>query len=366
MNGARPELLFVAGPQEGERAVLMTNAALVGRALTADVQLMESAASREQFRFDLTPHGWLMQNLSANGTVVNGKRYKKGRQLLLETGDVLSVGLESEILYVAPGDDPEAALAEYRQRKASAPAAKPAPPPETPAGEPAGKKAKDHPPSGKEKAAPAAAETPEQGADEEEPSEQEKSSKLKYVLFVIVLVATVLFGAAIVRKSMSDGEQDGGPVGPPRLSTVQIAEALAEPLEKSLSPEKAAGALDRAVRSYNNRTLWEPGDLFRCVKDFKLHRAYRGTQSFDKIEHERMAEKAAKELNELVKRKYDAAWRFERARDFRSARAAFHDVLQILPVVDLDRYGPVYQVIRGNVIRHLNYIKKNLGKVRDW
>jgi len=114
MNGARPELIFLSGPQEGERAVLMTNVALLGRSAAADVRLKEDAVSREQVRFQLTSDGWLMENLSANGTVVNGKRYRK-KKLLLDTGDVLLVGLETRVLYVSPGDDPEAALAAYRE-----------------------------------------------------------------------------------------------------------------------------------------------------------------------------------------------------------------------------------------------------------
>ena len=101
---ARPELIFVRGPQDGERAVLMTNPVVVGRSAVADVRLKENASSREQLRFDLTPEGWLMQNLSANGTLINGKRYRGGKRLLLDTGDILGVGAETEILYVAPPD----------------------------------------------------------------------------------------------------------------------------------------------------------------------------------------------------------------------------------------------------------------------
>ena len=74
MANARPELIFVAGPQAGERAVLMTNDVLVGRSPSADVHLEEHAASREQLRFQLTGEGWLMENLSAQGTRINGRR----------------------------------------------------------------------------------------------------------------------------------------------------------------------------------------------------------------------------------------------------------------------------------------------------
>jgi len=102
----------------------MTNSVLIGRTPNADIRLTESAASREQLQFLLAPEGWIMENLSANGTLVNGKRLKKRKKrLLLETGDTLGAGVETEILYIARATDPEAALAAYRQSRPAAPAA---------------------------------------------------------------------------------------------------------------------------------------------------------------------------------------------------------------------------------------------------
>ncbi len=39
MTTARPELIFLAGPQAGQRAVVMSDVALAGRARNADVLL---------------------------------------------------------------------------------------------------------------------------------------------------------------------------------------------------------------------------------------------------------------------------------------------------------------------------------------
>jgi pSer/pThr/pTyr-binding forkhead associated (FHA) protein len=115
MVSAMPELIFVSGPQQGERAVIMTGTAVLGRSPSADVKLLEEAASREHVRFQLTRDGWVMENLSANGTLINGRRYKKDKKILLDTGDVMGIGLETRILYVSPGDDPEEALEDWRQ-----------------------------------------------------------------------------------------------------------------------------------------------------------------------------------------------------------------------------------------------------------
>ena len=372
MNGARPELIFVAGPQAGERAVLMSNVALVGRSPAADVRLAEGAASREQVRFQLTGQGWLMQNLSTNGTIVNGKRYKGLKQLILETGDVLGVGLETEVLYVSPGDDPEEALAAYRDKHGVAeirPTARPSPPPAEPA-------EKDKPRPGA-KADARADQAPRKGwkrAEEEEAEDEDKadaeegpgSSKLKYVLFAIVLVSLLFFGVAIIKKAMSTDDGPSGPEGPPRLTDKEIRASLTAPLERSPSPVKAGEALDRAVRSYANRNLWETGDLYRCVKDFMLHQAYRNSQAFQSVDHERMAEQASGELIDLVLSKYDAAWKFEKARSYRNAMAAFQELMFILPIAELEQEGPIYRVIIQNVLQHRNFIKKHMGKVRQW
>ena len=105
-----PELIFLSGPQRGERAAILQSPAVAGRSPQAEIILREQGASREQTRFELTREGWIMENLSANGTRVNGKRYKAGKKILLDTGDILGVGRDTEILYVAAGDDPDTAL----------------------------------------------------------------------------------------------------------------------------------------------------------------------------------------------------------------------------------------------------------------
>ena len=362
MNGARPELIFLSGPQEGERAVLMTNVVLVGRSVSADVRLKEEAASREHVRLQLTPAGWLVENLSANGMLVNGKRYRKKR-LLLDTGDVLGVGLETLVLYVSAGDNPEVALMAYRQAHPDAAAAKPGD--QAPA-RAEGRKAKMAPVPAKETGGEKAPTKAQGAAEAAEDTEEEEggSSKLKYVLGGLVLGGMVFFGIALIVNSMQL-DDEGGPGGLPRLEDADITAALNEPIIRTPSRTKAAETLEKAVRSYTNRTLWEPGDLYRCVKNFKLHQAYRQSPSFAKIDHERMAEKAIKELDALVREKYDAAWKFEKAKSWRNAEAAFQELMVVLPVEELDKRGAIYRaIIRGNVIQHLNHIKQNLGRVK--
>ena len=286
MNSARPELIFVRGPQQGERAVMMTNAVLVGRSPAADVRLTEQTASREQVRFALSPEGWLMENLSTNGTRINGKNYKKKKKLILETGDTLAVGVDTEILYVAPGDDPEEAIAEYRQAHApkEAPAAEAPPEPApAPAAKPQAKPAPAKAPAAEAEPSPAKSAKPgkpakagksgegakdakalQEDAEKDGEKEQIKGKKLKVILLATVMVGMLLLGAAMAIKSIVGETLGPPPPSLPNLSSMDITEALDAPLpEKPPSPDKAVASLNRAVKSYTNKTLWGTGDLFR-------------------------------------------------------------------------------------------------------
>jgi hypothetical protein len=379
-------LIFVRGPQQGERAVMMTNAVLVGRSPAADVRLTEQTASREQVRFTLSPEGWLMENLSTNGTRINGKNYKNKKKLILETGDILAVGVDTEVLYVAPGDDPEEAVAEYRQAHAPkeapaaeavaapAPAAKPQAKPapaKTPVAEidlsaagaakagKSGKGAKD------DAKVPKDAKEAQEAVEKDGEKEQIKGKRLKVILFSVMLVGMLGMGAVIILRP----DEVKGPKSDslPRLSERDICEALDAPLpEKPPSPVKSVAVLNKAVKSFTNKTLWGPGDLFRCVRDFKLYVAYKQTRGFADVRYEQMAEKAQKELDKLVCEKYDVAWRFEKARSWREARTAYEEIMRILPVAEIEHSEPTYDVVIKNIIQHLNFIKENTGKVKEY
>jgi len=355
MASAMPELIFVAGPQQGERAVIMTNTAILGRSPNSDVRLVEEAASREHVRFQFTREGWVMENLSANSTLINGKRYKKNKKVVLDTGDVMGVGLETKILYVSPGDDPEASLQDWREANPTAQPKPAEPPAKARRGAPAATApAKEEPASKADKQA--------DGGPEEEGlgGPAEKGSKtLKVALLSVVLLGMVGFGTVLM---MRRGWQTGAPSshgnGVPRLTPEQISEALDAPLNRQPSPTQAAAALNAAVRSYTNKAVWGQGDLYRCVKQFKLYRAYSQSPGFPRIQYERMASAAAKELDALIRKQYSTAWKFEMAKRYSIARQSFEEFERLLPVGEVGRDSQVFKVIINNVRRHRTYIKK--------
>ncbi len=364
---AMPELIFVAGPQQGERAVIMTSTAILGRSPTADVRLVEEAASREHVRFQFTRDGWVMENISANGTLINGKRYKKNKKIVLDTGDVMGVGLETKMLYVSPGDDPEEALQGWREANpTSQPQSAQSATPSEPAKAAKAAKAPGNPPPlpGREK--------PALKADEQAVEESEEdglggppakgSKALKIVLLSVVLLGMVGFGLALMLRS-DPADVPGSSRGElPYLTPEEITEALGAPLSRPLSPTQASAALKTAVSSYTNKALWEKGDHYRCVKQFKLYRAFSQSSSFPRIQYERMADAAARDFDLLIRRKYRAAWKFEKAKNFRNAKRVFEELEEFLPVRDVERESQVYKVIVTNIRKHRTYVKSQMGK----
>ena len=116
------ELIFVKGPQTGERVVLLNPVTLCGRSMDAGVHIQEQTVSREQLVFELLDTDWSAQNLSKTiKMVINGKKYKAGKKVLLDSGDIFELGLETAILFVAPGSDPDEVLAAYRAEHPSEP-----------------------------------------------------------------------------------------------------------------------------------------------------------------------------------------------------------------------------------------------------
>ena len=59
--GGQAELIYVKGPQAGQRASLMSAVVTVGRGQQADVQLTEEHVSRKHFQLTLTQDGWVFE-----------------------------------------------------------------------------------------------------------------------------------------------------------------------------------------------------------------------------------------------------------------------------------------------------------------
>jgi len=354
MAEPRPELIFLSGPQEGERAVLMGNNVVAGRFPGADVRLTEEYVSRRHMNFRLTRQGWVVENLSASGMRVNGKRYKTGQIILLATGDVLAVGKQTRMLFVGPEDDPDEALKAYSEShpEAAAVPPEPAPAPAEPAAEESQPVAE--PPTQQAPPEPAPVTEVEARPAEGPPTkvldaEARKKKLTKYAVgFGIYLVAFI--GLIVLLVSL----RDGGPEDVRRpmqvLKSDDIERILTEGLPRSTNPAEAERALQTALTEYHKRTF-SLGGRYRCVKAFKEYLAY---QKFKRVEDDQKYKEVLDELKDEVSRTYEKAVFYEQTKQWAKAEPLWERLLKIVP--EDDRDSPVHRELVKNIKDHWSYV----------
>ncbi len=365
MARGHPELIFVAGCQEGQRSALMSNIAVVGRSQAADVQLREEYVSREQFRLTYTTDGWVVENLSGNPIRINHKKYKRGKKVIVETGDVVGVGAETEILFVGHGDDAEEALAAYRADYAIKGQVAPAEEAEAPAPDEAEGEQVAAPPAEGE-APEEAAETPAgQGEDdqvEETPEAIERKAKLKKYGIMFGVYMGLLIGGAIIFGWL----KGSGPVTAERLVYLkrqQIEKALrAEPKYKRRNLIAAGEMLQQAKAKYRDAAVLD-GNLYKSIKYFKLYLAYQQAP-FPDVEDERLFQKAMDELVQKVRRKYEDAVLFEKNQEWLEARRLFDELHRIVAAKG-EPEPEDKNLIFDNVTRHLVYVNSRAREGRE-
>ncbi len=363
MSDQRPELIFVTGPQAGERAVVTADRVVAGRSNVADIHLAEPSVSRKQFSLAPSPDGWVMENLSGQGTWVNGKRYKKGKQILLATGDVIGTGEDTKVLYVSPGDDPEAALTDWRQVHAQGPPAEaPTPPADRPAPEPEEENEqgpRTAPVGGRDRAeAPADS---QQDAAKASPSE--RSRRARKILIGVAIYAVFLGALMVVLSFVAGGDEvESGPMGPPRFSPpVEIARILTEnPWEFPPNPVLAQEMLDKARVFFRDRDIRLP-NRYLAVKYYKLHLAFQRGEVFDRVEDQTSYITVRDELIDRVQKLYRSAYVAERARDWNDALGRFERLRAMLPVKDMPRPEEDNELF-DNLIRHITYVRSNVDQ----
>ncbi len=346
MADPRPELLFVRGPQAGHRAVVMKDGAVVGRGSAADIRLAEQHASRQHARLLHTVEGWIVENVGSSFTCVNGKKYKSGKQILLDTGDVIGIGLQTEALFVAPGDDPDGALAAWKAQHADAPDAAPDTEspiaPDTPA--------PDEPPTttvpdADAPAAPAAA----------------PSKMRKYALFAgLYLVGMVVLVAVLL--SLRGGGGSGPSSDLPKvLAPADIADALRAPLRRAPNAQEAAARLETA-RALAARTLRD-SDLHNAVKNFKLHLAYLGAIRFEDPAHDLEYDTKLTEMIRTVTQLYQEGWIREKDGKWEEAHALWEKLLALVSP-DAEWDSKEYEALHRNIWKHAGYTRSHMAAKR--
>lgn len=374
MGSERPVLVHVAGPQKGLRVVLKYPLAVAGRSSTAQIVLKEEFISRQHLKFEITPDGCVVENLSSAGTLINGKKYKTGKKIILGTGDVLAVGQQTKILFVEAGSDVKEALDAYWQKN---PGDQPLPAPDLPA-EALAPVDPNAPAAAVQAATPILVPeepplepilvSPEEAPPTENISSEEqelvaqstarKAKVRKYALMGGVYMV-IIAGVIMLLQSIQHKDKTTGPPGmPAKLEPKKIEEILIARPKRQPNAYEAQSALQRARSRYENRRIL-PGDLYRCFKEFKLFLAYSVTPVFVNAEDERKYTAARDELKKDVIDRYEQAYIQERNRDWKKAHQFLEDLLKIIP--ERDDKDPVHELVQ-NILDHEKYINPYIAK----
>ena len=370
----RAELIFVAGPQQGERSLLMTAAVVIGRHPSCDIQITEQTVSREQARFQLSPHGWVVASVASSPVRVNGRRYKIGQQIILETGDIVGVGLDTEMLFVAQGDDIEAALAEMREAHPQFAGFAGTVVGETPS-EPAGPAPTPHavPVQGLDLPTPpvpasqpeamdliVATEEETLAAEAVESDKQRKAKLLKYLvgfgIYGAVMVAVI--AGIYVMRSGDALEDKEGPLK--RLTDREIEKILTAELKARSRPQRAEGALNMARRFYDDFPQ-RPEAMYMAVKHFQIYLKFTKMKGFPNTADQALYQSAKNKLVESVTKVYRRAWKETKNEDWDAALRDFQHVQEMIPVQS-EPYPDKDNGLFSNVRRYIRYIRKKTAK----
>ena len=337
------ELVFVEGPQEGQRTLLTSSTMVAGRSPQSDLTLDEPYVSRRQFQFTNTTEGWVVENISDTPIRINGKKYKRGKKILLDTGDVISVGMATEILFVSGSDQAQQAMDEYRLANPEGepePAEKPAV--KTPKPKRTEKSRKSKPPEPK----------------------TDRSDKLqKYAVMFTIYLVVIVAGAIFLKMHLSTRSKTSTDA-PGRLTLPQIERILKAPVGTKIMVKDllaANNALEQARQTYHDAAV-KDGNLYKSVKYFKLYLAYkRGT--FEERRDEQMFRLATSELVDKVQHKYRNAVIHEKDKNWLQARMLFEELLRIVPAKDKPHPEPD-NAIFDNIKEHFVYVRNQARKVK--
>jgi len=347
-----PELVFIRGPQKGQRAPLSKTMNIVGRDKTCDIDLQDEYASRQHARLIVEGARVRLVNTSPNGTRLNGKPTE---QAVLNDGDVLGFGLECEIQF-------EAAESIAPARPGAA-----IPPPL-----PGGKSGWLAGPA-EQAAAAVAAEAVAAGG--EQPVGKRRLKKPPAIVWVGMYM--LLIAALFVLLPKILGTADIHRAGNAEyLTRDRIEQLVREPLKEDRNERLAGDNLDKAVKgveAWENGTSTREDHLFRTYQFFKEAlafagpdirdfgtRTWRGSNPKDKPRlYQEMMDKVEKELVSRITTDYDNAYVEQRQSHWARAQELYKSVLRTIG--DDSQQDPIYK----NVLMQLNVVNSEREKAKD-
>jgi hypothetical protein len=397
MNAEHAQLIVLSGPDGGRTIVLDRLPLTMGRSTRCGIRLSEEFVSRQHATLSMSDDGVLLEVLSANGMEIAGKAYKRGRCVVLGTGDVLKLGVETESLFVDAGDDADAALAAFQAarmeameaRRAKEQAARPRAARHLPASgeeeekalgeEPAGKTpgSPSEPPGAIEPpAAQAAAQAGLEPPDALSPQQAEAMARKRRLRRIAIglgaYVAAIVVAGVVAEVVLNHfrREKTSEPAVPV-LTAQQIGAMLKDPLDqdqKGQSPnsQTAAEALEDARRRFLWRQINSP-DAYWCVFNYARYRILASRAAFADAADQDNYDTALGELIDKVAPLYDSAAKAARQERWSAAIEGFEAIVgnaktgkdKVAGLVP-DQKNP----LNLNVQRHLKRIKDAMEQAR--
>lgn len=301
------QIRILIGPNQGARLRVDKDHASFGRSADCDITIDQPFVSREHGKLQLTPKGWVLENQSANGTVVAGKTVTKKPRPIAE-GQVVSIGSEDafEIISLA------------------LPAAEPVP-----------------------------------AEAEEEPGEEKKKlsgrSKLWIGLGAYVMIMMLLF---VFLSLFGGGETSDNPVDRmPQLSKSDLREQVKAEIRRTL-PKRPPDSLkvrqhsEAALEQYNLRHR-DPTARYRALVQYREALSYTRGEKLEDPENDKLYIEIQEELVEDITDRYDRAYGLLRNRAFERANTEFRELARIYadPTTQLHRDIETYWAITKNQLR---------------
>lgn len=385
MTNARPELVVVTGPQKGGRAFLTKNIITIGRVAPADICILEQFVSRQQAKLTFTNEGWVIENLAKNNNfAVNGKTYKPGQKIIIETADLITIGKESNLIFVDKGFDSGPIIEDYYRR---CPLPEPVPVP-VPEPEPENKLA-DPTKLSEQDLSQMLADQPSKLIDidsqgnplnsmsehvenPQEPDEPEideealrKAKRKKYLvgfgIYAIILVALIAFFSTLKGKNSSPSDFDE--TKRVELTDRQITKLLTAKLRRAQSASRARQALSKA-NEYEMKIKADPTYPYLSMLNYRLFKAYAANteELINRNLDEKKIEHAREVLLDTVINEYHNMINAQRSGEkWYEAKEAVEKLVKMLPMKTVDDNND-YTVRKflDNIDKHYNYICRQI------
>jgi len=347
MPSEHPQLFIIGGSDDGRVIVLDYLPATLGRDANCAIRMRDPYISREHMVFHTGDEGVLCEVLSKRRVEIDGKKYKRGKRVVLDTGDVLELGHQTEAFFVAAGDDGAEALAARRAARPVPLVAEPAPepPPPEPAPEPEAPEPDDFGVPFADAAPASTAAEPMTVGDIEAVQRQKRMRKIVIALGIYI---ALIVGAGVVLYLFKAPPKTNSDARPTVLGKREIEAILRAEPELSADREMAKTELDAARQEYEWRGT-RPGAYYQCVDHYKRAKVY-GRRTALGIEDSQKFTEVMTALFQKVLPLYGEACRDSQQRLWNDADAKFKRLRALVPDADNKLYK--------NILRHQSYIDR--------